>query len=194
MTEDIRAFIAIELPEEIKTKLTEIQDFLKSKSGRSPAKWVAPGSIHLTLKFLGGISPDSVAGVTGAMEEAAIGTSPFRLGLKGLGVFPNPRRVQVVWAGLTGDVAALTQLQKDLDTALAALGFAPESRSFTAHLTLARIRDEASPAEREAIGKLVESTQFEGGEFGVASFSLMKSQLRREGPIYSQMASVQLNQ
>ncbi len=194
MTEDIRAFIAIELPEEIKTKLTEMQDFLKSKSSRFPAKWVAPGSIHLTLKFLGGISPDSVAGVTDAMEEAAIGTSPFRLGLKGLGVFPNPRRVQVVWAGLTGDVAALTQLQKDLDTALAALGFAPESRSFTAHLTLARIRDEASPAEREAIGKLVESTQFEGGEFGVASFSLMKSQLRRDGPIYSQMASVQLNQ
>lgn len=194
MTEDIRAFIAIELPEEIKKKLAEIQDLLKSKSGRSPAKWVAPESVHLTLKFLGGISPDTVSGVTGAMEEAAIGTSPFRLGLKGLGVFPNPRRVQVVWAGLTGDIAALTQLQKDLDTALAAMGFTPESRPFTAHLTLARMRDEASPAERDAIGKLVETTRFEGGEFGVASFSLMRSQLRREGPIYTQMASVPLNQ
>lgn len=194
MTEDIRAFIAIELPDEIKKKLTEIQDFLKSKSGRAPAKWVAPESIHLTLKFLGGISPDTVAGVKGAMEEAAIGTSPFRLGVGGLGVFPNPKRVQVVWAGLTGDMAALTQLQKDLDTALAALGFTPESRPFTAHLTLARMRDEASPAEREAIGKLVESTPFQGGDFGVATFSLMRSQLRREGAIYSQMASVPLNQ
>ena len=190
MTEDIRAFIAIELPEEIKAKLSEIQEQLKK--GRARARWVAPGSIHLTLKFLGGISQDTVSGVTQAMEEAALGTAPFRLGVSGLGVFPNEKRVQVVWAGVSGDIEGLTQLQKELDSLLAKLGFAPESRPFTAHLTLARMRDEASPSEREALGKLVYSTAFEGGDFQVASMSLMRSQLRREGPIYTRIASALL--
>jgi 2'-5' RNA ligase len=188
MTEDLRAFVAVELPDRIKQRLGEIQEQLKA--GRSRAKWVAPESIHLTLKFLGGISPDTVPGVTQAMEEAALGVSPLRLCVSGLGVFPNARRVQVVWAGLTGDTAELSQVQKDLDTALARLGFTPESRPFTAHLTLARMRDEASAAEREAVGKLVESTSFEGGDFVADSLSLMRSQLRREGPIYTRIASV----
>lgn len=188
MTEDIRAFIAVELPDEMRQRLSEIQERLKA--GRSRAKWVAPESIHLTLKFLGGISPDTVSGVTQAMEEAALGVSPLRLGVRGLGVFPNGKRVQVVWAGLTGDTAELTQVQKELDSALARLGFTPESRPFTAHLTLARMRDEASAAEREAVGALVESTSFEGGEFVVYSLSLMRSQLRREGPIYTRLTSV----
>ncbi len=188
MTEDIRAFIAVELPDRIKQRLGEIQEQLKA--GRSEAKWVAPQSIHLTLKFLGGISRDTVSGVTEAMEEAALGVSPLKLGVNGLGVFPNAKRVQVVWAGLTGDMATLIQVQKDLDTALARLGFTPESRPFTAHLTLARMRDEASATEREGVGKLVESTSFEGGEFVADSLSLMRSELRREGPIYTRVASV----
>jgi RNA 2',3'-cyclic 3'-phosphodiesterase len=188
MTEDIRAFIAVELPDRIKQKLSEIQERLKT--GRSRAKWVAPESIHLTLKFLGGISPDTVSGVTQAMEEAVLGVAPFRLGVGGLGVFPDVKHVRVVWAGLTGDTAVLTQMQKDLDIALSRLGFTPESRPFTAHLTLARMRDEASPAERETVGKLVESTSFEGGDFVVDSLSLMRSQLRREGSIYTRMAAV----
>ena len=192
MTEDIRAFIAIELPEGIKGKLSEVQEQLKS--GRSRAKWVAPESIHLTLRFLGGISADTVAGVTQAMEEAALGAAPFRLVVSGLGVFPNPKRVQVVWAGLMGEVDRLTQLQRDLDSALTKLGFTPESRPFTAHLTLARMRDEASPFEREAVGRLVESTRFDGGEFPVDSISLIRSQLRKEGPIYTRMVAVPLVQ
>jgi 2'-5' RNA ligase len=188
LTEDIRAFIAVELPDQVKRSLSDIQAQLKA--GRSRAKWVAPESIHLTLKFLGGISPDTVSGVTQAMEEAALGVSPFRVGVGGLGAFPNSKHAQVVWAGLTGDTATLAQLQKDLDIALARLGFTPESRPFTAHLTLARMRDEASPPEREALGKLVESTSFEAGDFVVDSLSLMRSQLRREGPIYTRMTSV----
>ena len=190
MMEDIRAFIAIELPEAIKRKLSEIQEELKRS--RIRAQWVAPDSIHLTLKFLGGISPDTVAGVTRAMEDAALGTAPFRLSVSGLGVFPDARRVRVVWAGMAGGIDLLTQLQKDLDSGLTKLGFAAESRPFTAHLTLARIREEASPSERAALGQLVESSQFAGGEFPVDSMSLMRSQLRREGPIYTRIVAVPL--
>jgi len=188
--EDIRAFIAIELPEAVKRKLSEIQEELKRS--RIRAQWVAPDSIHLTLKFLGGISPDTVAGVTRAMEDAALGTAPFRLSVSGLGVFPDAGRVRVVWAGMAGGIDRLTQLQKDLDSGLTKLGFAAESRPFTAHLTLARIREEASPSERGALGQLVESSHFAGGEFPVDSVSLMRSQLRREGPIYTRIVAVPL--
>jgi 2'-5' RNA ligase len=188
--EEIRTFIAIELPEEVKKKLSELEEQLKS--ARLSAKWVAPTSIHLTLKFLGNITVDSVPGVTRAMEEAALNVAPFQLEVSGIGVFPNPRRVQVVWAGVNGDIDRLLELQKRIDSGLEVLGFVPESRPFTAHLTVARIREEASSLEREAAGRLVTGIQFIAPEFGVDSISLMKSQLRREGPIYTRLVSVPL--
>ena len=188
--EDIRAFIAIELPDEIKVKLDQLEGQLKAR--RLNAKWVAPESIHLTLKFLGNISVDSVPNIQEVMEEAALGVPPFRIGVGGVGVFPNPQRVQVIWAGLNGDLDKLIELQKLVDTGLSKLGFVPESRPFTAHLTVARIRDEARPTEREAAGKLAEATPFEAPSFTVETISLMRSQLRREGPIYNRVVSVAL--
>jgi len=189
--EEVRSFIAIELPKEIKILLEELENHLKS--GRYRAKWVAPDSIHLTLKFLGGISTDSISNITQVIEKAAVGIAPFRLAVSGLGVFPNPGRVQVVWAGVTGELDKLVQIQKRIDSGLESLGFVPESRPFTAHLTIARMRDEASPAERQTIGQLVSTTSFEGGEFEVESVSVMRSELRREGPIYSRLASIALS-
>ena len=189
--EEVRAFIAIELPTEIKLSLRELENRFKSRNYR--AKWVAPESIHLTLKFLGGISVDSISDVTHVIEKAAAGTPYFRLAVSGLGVFPNLQRVQIVWAGVTGALDKLAQLQKRIDAGLESLGFIPESRPFTAHLTIARIRDGASPGERQSIGQLVAKTDFEGGEFTVESVSLMKSQLMREGPIYSRLTSIALS-
>jgi 2'-5' RNA ligase len=189
--EEVRAFIAIELPAEIKRSLGELENRLKS--GRYRAKWVAPESIHLTLKFLGNISTDSINDVTKVIEKAAMGIPPFKLAVNGLGVFPNFQRVQVIWVGVSGALDKLTQLQKRIDTGLESLGFVPETRPFTAHLTIARIRDEASPTERLSIGQLVAKTDYEGGEFNVEAISLMKSQLTREGPIYSRLVSVTLS-
>jgi 2'-5' RNA ligase len=188
--EEVRSFIAIELPEQIKQRLGQIQT--KLKPGRSPAKWVAPEGIHLTLKFLGNISVSSIADVTRVMEEAAFGTPPFHLEVKGTGVFPDVKRVRVVWIGLAGELDKLIQLQKRLDRGLEGLGFAPETRPFTAHLTLARMRDEASPSERAAMGELVSKAEFDAGGFAVDRVNLMKSQLTREGAIYSRLASVAL--
>ena len=188
--EEIRAFIAVELPDRIKLSLSTIQAELKANKAR--AQWVAPNSIHLTLKFLGDISVASIPDVTRVMEEAAFGIAGFRLAVRGLGVFPDVRRMRVVWAGVTGDTDVLARLQKGLDLELAALGFAPESRPFTAHLTLARLRDDASPADRQNIGRLVSQASFEAGDFEVESVNLMRSQLTREGAIYTRLATISL--
>ncbi len=190
--EQIRSFVAIELPEELKLALTRLRDQLRSGS-QAPAKWVDPYSIHLTLKFLGNISADMVGQITAALEEAVRGVSPFRLEVKGLGAFPGLKRVQVVWVGVTGEVDRLSQLQKRIESGLAPLGFTPESRSFTPHLTLARLRDRATPDERQRLGQLIAGTSLETiYAIDVDSVHLMMSQLTREGAVYSRISSVKL--
>ena len=191
--EQVRSFIAIELPDELKLGLAQLEAQLKM-SKQPWVKWVDPYSIHLTLKFLGSIAVDRISEITGAMEEAIQGISPFHLEVKDLGVFPSLRRVQVAWVGISGEVDKLSQLQQHLESNLARLGFAPESRPFTPHLTLARLRNQASLDERQNFGQLIATTRFEAAyTIKVDAISLMRSQLTREGALYSRISSVRLN-
>jgi 2'-5' RNA ligase len=191
--EQIRSFIAIELPKELKQELAQLETQLKFDN-QPWVKWVRPDSIHLTLKFLGNIAVDTTVAITGAIEVSVRGIKPFHLKVKELGVFPNLKRVQVAWLGISGEVDKLTQLQKRLESNLTPLGFAPESRSFTPHLTLARLSERASPDERQSFGHLIASTRFKNGDIKVKDISLMKSQLTRAGAIYTRISLVSLEQ
>ncbi len=190
--ESIRSFIAIELPGTVRSGLSRLQGELKT-GGHSPVKWVNPENIHLTLKFLGSLPVDKIEAITGAMDDAARGIPPFRLEVRGLGVFPDLRRVRVVWVGVSGELAKLGQLQKRIDSHLTPFGFAAESRPFTPHLTLARVREQASPDELLSFGRLIAGTDFTAAyAFNVDAINLMKSQLTRTGAIYSRINSVRL--
>ena len=190
--EQVRSFIAIELPDEVKSGLTQLQTQLKAGK-HSAVKWVDPRSSHLTLKFLGNIAADKIDKITKALEAAAQGLPPFHLKVNGLGVFLNLSRVQVAWIGINGEVSQLSQLQQRLESNLSPLGFAPESRPFTPHLTLARLRERASLEERQSFGRLIASTKFEAVySFSVDAINLMRSQLTKEGAIYSQISSIKL--
>jgi len=192
--EQVRSFIAIELPDELKTGLIQLQ--AKLKLGElSSVKWVDPYSTHLTLKFLGSIAVDRIDEITRAMEEAAQGISSFYLEAKELGAFPNLRRVQVAWMGISGEVGKLSRLQWRIELNLVSLGFATESRPFTPHLTLARLRDRASLDARQRFGQLIASTKFETVyNFKVDAIRLMRSQLTKGGAIYSRISSVRLEE
>ncbi len=190
--EQVRSFIAIELSDELKTGLVQLEAQLKLGEPL-PVKWVDPSSIHLTLKFLGNIAVDRISEITKAMEAATKGLSAFHLEVKGLGVFPNFRRVQIAWVGIGGEVDKLGQLQQRIESNLAQLGFAAESRPFTPHLTLARLRDRAAPDERQRFGQLIADTKFEAVyTIKVNSINLIRSQLTREGATYSRLSSVGL--
>lgn len=190
--EQVRSFIAIELPDELKRGLTQLQARLKLDK-QPGVKWVEPYSIHLTLKFLGSVPIDGIGDITGAIEEAAQGIPPFHLEVKNLGVFPNLRRAQVAWVGISGQLDKLGQLQQGIESNLARLGFAPESRPFTPHLTLARLRQQVSQEERQRFGQLIIGTKFEiVYAIEVDTISLMRSQLTREGAIYTRISSVAL--
>ena len=190
--EQIRSFIAIELPGELKLAISRLQEQLKSGS-RAPVKWVNPENTHLTLKFMGGIDLAIIDDIKKALREAAQSIPAISLGAEGLGTFSNNTRVQVIWVGLTGELDKLQKLQQRIDQELSPLGFPPGKRAFSPHLTIARLRDRASVNDRQEIGRLVEKTNFESSlDFSAKSVNLMKSQLTREGPIYSVLDSVNL--
>lgn len=190
--EQIRSFIAIELPREIRAGLDSLEERLKA--GQHPfVKWVDPGGIHLTLKFLGNIALTTVPQIIEAITKIAQPISPFHLQIGGLGAFPNWQRPQVVWVGVGGEVQKLATLQRDMEAALAPLGFPAESRSFSPHLTLGRLREKASPGDRRRFAQWAQSVKFEASlSFEVDALRLMKSQLTPSGAIYNQLASIEL--
>lgn len=189
--ETIRAFIAIELSNEIKAELERIESVLKSRSS-APAKWVNPESTHLTLKFLGDMNSDTVTEVLDAIKSGADGIPSFRIQLAGLGVFPNAFRTQVVWAGLSGNMDRLEQLQRKIEIEMEKLGFPREKRRFSPHLTLARVRNHATHDERKRLGDIVTGTPFTGSSIKVDSVNLMESRLTRQGALYTRLGSVRL--
>jgi 2'-5' RNA ligase len=116
----------------------------------------------------------------------------FQIQLSGLGVFPNPARTQVVWAGITGDMDRLSQLQKNIEVEMEKHGFPREKRAFSPHLTLARVRNQATSDEKKRLGDLVAGTPVTGSTMPVDSVNLMKSQLTKQGALYTRLGSIRL--
>ena len=188
----IRSFIAVELPQELQKELAELEAKLK-KNCPPVVKWVDPDSIHITLKFLGETSEDSIKKLMLAIEEAAQGIPPFKLEVRDTGAFPNLERVQVIWVGVKGELDIITQLQKRIEINTEQLGFPHESRAFSPHLTLGRVRDDTGLNDRLRMGKLLADTHFTSSHnVDVKALNLIKSQLTAAGPIYTRIGSVQL--
>ncbi|MGD9044068.1 MAG: RNA 2',3'-cyclic phosphodiesterase [Desulfobacterales bacterium] len=186
MTETFRAFIAIDLPESVKSFLSEAQEALKLYG--FGVKWVRPQNIHLTLKFLGNIATADTDKIAEALTLAARNCPVVSLAAKGIGVFPNPRRPRVIWAGLKGQVEILENLQQTLDAHLSELGFARETRAFKSHLTLGRVKGKIAPARmKAAIEKLKE---FESESFEINQVTLFKSDLQPTGAVYTKVQAI----
>jgi 2'-5' RNA ligase len=191
--EMIRAFVAIELEDALLTSLRQVQDELKRAPVARLARWVSSAGIHLTLKFLGDVSSERVPEITQAIERGCHSSAPFRISLLEAGFFPNAHRLRVVWVGVGGDVQMLLQLQRAVESELDALGFAPESRGFQPHLTLARMHDYARPADREEMAKRISSVQVDTrSEMWVRAVHLIRSELRPTGAVYTSLAAVPL--
>jgi 2'-5' RNA ligase len=191
--EMIRTFVAIELDEALLKVLHQVQGELKRAPVARQARWVSPAGIHLTLKFLGDISSDRIPEITQAIERGCRSSAPFRISLSTAGFFPNAHRLRVVWVGVDGDVQMLLQLQRAVESELNALGFAPEGRGFQPHLTLARMRDYAHPAEREEMAKRINTVHVDTHmEMQVREVHLIRSELRPTGAVYTSLAAVPL--
>jgi 2'-5' RNA ligase len=185
-------FVALEPPEPVRRRLAVLADELRHGAGRAgdEVRWVPPENVHLTLQFLGAVPEERVAGVEAALRDAAAGARPLSLSLHGAGGFPNARRPRVLWAGLEGDVAPLADLVRDLGARLAKLGFPPEDRPFSPHLTLGRARD-ARGAPGLA-GALARAARIEPTPWRATELVLFESHLSPRGPRYEAIARVGL--
>ena len=192
MSEAIRAFVAVELPPEVRGALAPVVAYLEG-CRIGGLRTVDPASAHLTLKFLGNVPALRV----GAIEEALVGatalSTALRLRLGETGTFPARGAPRVLWVGLAGDTDGLSVLQSRIEEALRPLGFAPEGRPFRPHLTLARMGDRSTRSDRSRAADALSSAPFEPGlAFTVGSVSLMRSILGREGARYVRLASIPL--
>jgi 2'-5' RNA ligase len=186
MSETLRAFIAIDLPENVRSSLGEAQEVLKLQRFR--VKWVRPQNIHLTLKFLGNTDAADIDKIVAAMALATKDCAVISLAVKGIGVFPDIRRPRVIWAGLSGQLEILQDIQQTLDGHLADLGFPKETRGFKAHLTLGRIKGKIACDRLKAT--IVKLKGFESKPFVVNRIILFKSELRPSGAVYTQVQGV----
>lgn len=189
----LRAFVAIDLPGPVRTALGDVIERLARRTPAGVVRWVRPGSIHLTLKFLGDVPAASVAALGQALAAGAHSHGPFDLRLAGLSAFPHPQRPRVLWLGVGDTSGGLAGLQRDLEARLAALGHPPEARGFSPHLTLGRLRREASPRQAQQVGEaLLAEGALDLGEIAVTSVELFRSELRPTGAVYHRLAEARL--
>lgn len=175
----VRAFVAITLPEDVRQHLAEVSQTLAAQLPPQVVRWVQPRLIHLTLRFLGDVQVEKMPALTHILDTLTTMATPFTMTLGKLGCFPNPQRPRVIWVGLQ-DKGQAAALQQSLDHALIPLGWMPESKPFQAHLTLGRVKGEATP-----VRQLPWDRSFQSLPVPVTALHLIESQLRPGGPVYT---------
>jgi len=179
-----RLFVALEPSEAVRRRIAHAEAAMKRAAGRAAdeVRWAPAENVHLTLQFLGAVPHERVKAVAEAVRAVAAGSRPLALEVEGAGGFPNARRARVLWLGLGGEVPALAALVADLGRRLAPLGFAPEERPFTPHLTIGRARDgRGAPGLG---GALAEAALAEGMPWRPAEVVLFESHLSPRGARY----------
>jgi 2'-5' RNA ligase len=183
----LRAFIAINITPETIAKIGEAVAELKGSL--AAVRWVNPGNIHLTLKFLGDIDDSQVESIEAALARQLQPFPRFTIHAKGLGVFPGTRRPRVLWVGL--DQPRLVELAATVEAALVPLGFAPEQRGFQPHLTIGRFRQFNDTAKQLA----EELERWKNYPFGVSEVdevTLFQSVLRPGGALHTPLKVIAL--
>ncbi len=184
----IRTFIAIKIPSQLEAAFEELIQSMQHIPNK--VKWVKPASIHLTLKFLGEITQKDVQRVLDRTERAVANISSFTLKTSQRGAFPSLKRPRVFWVGLTErNGEQLIGLQKNIESELETEGFPKEKREFKPHLTVGRVK---SPKNIEEVSKQFMAYQFPEIEFAVNEVVVMKSELTRQGAIYTMQKSFPL--
>jgi len=180
MPESIRSFIAFDIESsEVLERITYMQKKL-AETG-ADLKFVEPHNIHITLRFLGNITPAMADKIYEGLCKVQF--TPFTVKIQGLGAFPNPRFPRVVWAGIREGANQLRGIFEQLEPHLRGLGFAPDPKGFSPHLTIARVRSGRNKAQLAKC--LMENANFEFGVVKANCLRLKRSDLTPKGPIYT---------
>ena len=176
----MRAFLAAEINEELKEKISDVQKQLMEAD--APVKFVEPHNLHFTFKFFGEIDGEKSEEIVSAVETKIQNYFPFEIFIKGVGVFPNPRYIRVLWLGVE-DSEPFSKLQMDLDEDFKKMGFKKE-RSYVPHLTMGRVR--GAKNKDALLSKIEELEDVEIGKMKIDKLLLKESVLKRDsGPVYT---------
>ena len=188
----LRAFLAAELPAPLQDTIQTATSGLRKTLGDELVRWVPIHNVHLTLKFLGDVSPSSLDLIKQMLTTEASQVQSFEVQIEGLGSYPGPRRPRVLWVGLIAP-AALAALQHSIEAASSRLGFESEDREYSPHLTIGRVRQNISASEQQKIRTALEDARV--GNLGFAQVDavhLFKSDLQPTGSIYTKLFTAPL--
>ena len=190
----LRTFIAVKIPSAIHQAILQKTEPLQKSLGTAIIRWVPIQNIHLTLKFLGDIAPANIDSLTRMLGMEASRIEPFDIYIGGLGSFPSLKRPRVLFVGVQAP-AELEALYRGIESACARLGYEPEERGFSPHLTLGRVKQDASAADQQKIRRISEELKIDSlGTARVDSVHLYKSELKPNGAVYTQLFSAPIRQ
>ena len=185
----LRTFFACQISADNLVRIDKLLTELKSRTPGA-VKWVSTKNLHLTIKFLGEFKQADIDRIKPVLESALADFHPFPISIQNLGAFPSAGKPQVIWLGLDAD-PALFKLAENLEQQCALLHYPKEKRPFAAHITIGRLRQSATPAEKAAIGEILRINQsLSIGQQPIDALHFYKSDLLPSGPIYHTLFTI----
>jgi len=185
--ENMRTFVAVDVPREIKMELDGLVS--KLREAAPDIRWVRAANLHLTLRFLGEIPKDSVADLAAELTKNLCGFGPFEISLAGIGGFPNLKKARVIWVGGGQGAERLYELAPPVEKSCRGCGFGATDKPFSSHLTIGRVK---FPKGHDKLISVVESMSFESPLFEVEEVVIFKSDLLPAGPRYTRLEAIRL--
>jgi len=186
----IRAFIAIDISDEVRAAITEAQARLKRAHVGVKVSWTKIDNVHLTLQFLGHVEEATIPRISQSLSAVAERHAVFDIPVRGAGAFPSEKSPRVLWVGCDDSDGQLKALGRAVQSEMEQFGFEPEHREFSAHLTLGRIK---FPKPDTALTRALDSIKNQDfGTMRVEAIHLFESRLHPEGSIYSKLSSHRL--
>jgi 2'-5' RNA ligase len=188
LSQRFRLFVAIPIPGAVRNKMIHVQQELRRLAPHDAVRWTKPEQFHLTLRFLGDVSPDRVAALKESFRTACSGESALHLCAQGIGFFPNTRSPRVIWVGINDGEGRLAALQKKIENAVRQFADEPGGDNFSGHATLGRFKR----FKREEIGELTIRAQTMKdqvfGEWIAKEIEIVRSELSPEGARHTSLA------
>ena len=192
MSQPLRIFIVVTLPDNVRDVLQETIETLKSY-GISGVRWTSKEHIHLTVKFLGNVEKRVLPSILHRFNEVTLDMVPFHLRLGHLNTFPKGKLARIIWTGIDGNLDPLLFLEDSIQEEMVNLGFRKESRSSLPHITLGRVKYNGTSKQRECVRKVVDILKIHGKAYWeVESIDVMESKLFHSGSVYHKLAQIRL--
>lgn len=189
--DDVRLFIAVDIPQGLKAGLINVVERLATDKW-DVVRWVRAESFHITIKFIGETAGGKVEAIGKTMAAVAAQQQPFSLTLGGIGFFPSGVNANHIYVGISGNLAALGKLQRDTEAAMLAVGYTAEGKAFKPHITIGRLRREATRQQRDdAVRRALALQLGVLGSFTATGLHLMRSTLAAGGSIYDEVCFAQ---